>query len=625
MKIFEGKILRINLSTFDISYKDFNKYKKFIGGRGVNQYILFNELPLGISPFDPSNLLTIGAGILAGTDAPGACRLSVDSKNALTDGIGSGNCGGYFAAEMRFSGINNIILKGRCPNLSYIYINDGDIKIIDAKNLKGKSTSETKKLLEEKHGDVKVLCIGPAGENLVRSSCIIVDGARAVGRCGLGAIMGSKNLKAIAVKGTGKIKVKNPNTFKKIAEKAVKKMNTSDFAKRRLKYGVYCYDEPWDIESPYRNFSGKVPPIENKKRLMPDVFLKYKKGTKGCSSCPIKCWAIYEFEENGEVVHVEALQGDSLLDFGAKLDMPNAKTVLKAHALCNDLGLDVDNASGVIAWAVECYERGLLTKDDTDGLALHWGNSEVVFKLLKNIALRKGFGNILAEGCKKASKKIGRGTEKYCIHMKGQELFECLWLFPSWILGTVVSPRGGTHTRGAIHESTRLQNIDGTIYKKYFGISSIGKPTDYKDKERLVFFFARLEAFLDCVGVCFFTNSERLDMLLPEDYAKLLSAATGNYIDENEVLRIGERAYNIEKAFNVLHTDWGREDDMPPDLFVNVALDGKYKIDLEKWNKLLNRYYKIHGWNKMGFPTKKTLDKLGLSNLAEKLKKKINK
>ena len=137
MNIFEGKILRINLSTFDISYEDFNKYKKFIGGRGVNQYILFNELPLGISPFDPSNLLTIGAGILAGTDAPGACRLSVDSKNVFTDGIGSGNCGGYFAAEMRFSGINNIVLKGRCPNLSYIYINDRDIKLIDAKNLKG--------------------------------------------------------------------------------------------------------------------------------------------------------------------------------------------------------------------------------------------------------------------------------------------------------------------------------------------------------------------------------------------------------------------------------------------------------------------------------------------------------
>jgi len=621
MNIFEGKILRINLSLSKVSYENFDKYKEFIGGRGVNQYILFNELPLNISPFDSSNILAIGAGILAGTDAPGASRLSIDSKNALTNGIGSSNCGGYFAAEMRFSGINNIVLKGRCPNLSYIYIDDGDIEIIDAEDLKGKSTTETEKVLKEKHGDIKVLCIGPAGENLVRSSCIIVDGARAAGRCGLGAIMGSKNLKAIAVKGSGKVEIHSPGVFQRIVEELVKKMKANEFNKKRMRYGVYCY-EPWDIESPYRNFSGKVPPAENKKRLMPDVFLKYKKGEKSCSSCPINCWVIYEFEEDGKLIHIEALQGNDPHNFGAKLDMPDAKTVLKAHALCNDLGLDVDNASGVIAWAMECYEKGLLTKNDTDGLALHWGDSKVVFELLKNIAFRKGFGNILAEGCKIASKKIGRGTEKHCIHVKGQELFECLWQSPSWALGTVVSPRGGTHTRGAAIEG-RFQNIDRTACEKYVGIPSIGKPVDYKNKERLVFFFERLEGFLDCVGICMFTNSLRLDMILPEDYAQLFSVATGNYIDEDEVLRIGERTYNVEKAFNVLHTNWEREDDVPPERFVNVPLDGKYKIDLEEWDKMLDRYYALHGWNVQGLPTKKMLVNLGLRDIAEKLGNRI--
>jgi len=622
MNVLEGKVLRIDLSVPKVFYENFDKYRKFIGGRGVNQYILFNELPLGISPFDLSNILAIGAGILAGTYAPGASRLNVDSKNVLTGGIGSGNSGGYFAAKMRFAGINNIIIRGRSPKLSYILIDDGDTKIIDAEELKGKSTTETVKILKEKHGDVKVLCIGPAGENLVKISCIIVDEARAVGRCGLGAVMGSKNLKAVAVKGTGKIEVHNPDKFRKIVRESVEKINNNEFNKKRMKYGVFCY-EPWDIESPYRNFSGKVPPIENKEKLMPDVFLKYKKDAKGCYSCPIRCWTTHEFKEDGKLIHVEAFEGNDPHSFGAKLDMPDAKKVLEAHGVCNDLGLDVDSTSGVIAWATECYEKGLLTKKDTDGLALHWGDSKVIFELFKKIADREGFGDLLSEGCKRASEKVGKGTEKCCIHVKGQDLFESLWQSPSWALGTVVSARGGGHTRGAVIED-RLINIDSNICKKYFGVPTIGDKTQYKDKERLVFFFERLEAFLDSVGICVFTNSLRVDMLTLDDYAKLFSSATGEDIDEDGLLYIGERIHNVEKSFNVLHTNWDRRNDMPPERFVDVPLDGKYRIDLDKWNKMLDRYYALHGWDSRGLPTKKTLNKLGLSNIAEKLGEKIS-
>jgi len=621
MNVLEGKILRIDLSVSKASYEDFDKYREFIGGRGVNQYILFHELPLNISPFDSANILAFGAGILCGTDAPGASRLSIDSKNTLTEGIGSSNSGGYFASEMRFAGINNIIIRGRCSNLSYILIDNENVKIIDAKDLKGKTTTETDKILKERHKGVKVLSIGLAGENLVRSSCVIIDGARAAGRCGLGAIMGSKNLKAIAVKGNKRIDVYEPERFQEIVGNLNEKLRNNEFNKSRMKYGVFCYP-PWDIESPYRNFSGKVPPPENKERLMPDVFLKYKVDQKGCSSCPIRCWTIHEFKEEDKLVHAEALQGNDPHNFGAKLDLADAKIVLKAHALCNDLGLDVDNASGAISWAMECYEKGLLTKEDTDGLVLKWGDSEVVFELLRKIASREGFGYLLAEGCKRASEEIGRGTEKYCIHVKGQELFECLWQSPSWALGTMVSPRGGGHTRGAVIEN-RLVDLDSEICKRYFGVSSIGDMSQYKNKERMVYFFERLEAFLDCVGICMFTNSLRVDMLMPEDYALLFSAATGNSIDWHEVLRIGERTQNIEKAFNVLHTDWGRREDTPPERFVNTPLDGKYSVDIDEWNKMLDRYYDLHGWDTRGLPTKKTLDKLGLSDVAEGLGEKI--
>lgn len=621
MKVFEGKILRIDLSSSGVLHEPLDAYRPFVGGRGVNQYILLNELSLNLSPFDPSSRIVIGAGILAGTDAPAACRLSVDSRNALTDGIGSSNCGGFFASEMRFAGVNHIVLTGKCPGLSYLYIEDGEIKLIDANDLKGKLTTETERILKDRHGDVKVLCIGPAGENLVRSACLIADGARAAARCGLGSVMGSKQLKAIAVKGTGSVEVEHPETFRKIVDGLLKKLSTNEFNQKRMKYGVFCY-EPWNIESPYRNFSGKVPPPENKRRLSPDQFLKFKKGEKGCFACPIRCWAIHEFEEGDHVLRSEALQGNDPHNFGAKLDLPDPKEVLKAHALCNDLGLDVDNASGVISWAMECYERGLLTRKDTNGLALQWGDAQIVFRLLRDIAFRRGFGDLLAEGSKIASKRIGRGSEDYCVDVKGQELFECLWLSPSWALGTMVSPRGGTHTRGAAIEG-RFQDIDRETSEKYFGIPSIGKPADYENKERLVFFFERLEAFLDCIGICMFTNSLRLDMLLPEDYVQLFSAATGQEIDVQELLRIGERTHNVEKAFNVLHTSWDRRDDMPPHRFTTVPLDGKYRIDLEQWNALLDQYYALHGWDSRGLPTRKTLTRLGLDDIADRLGNRI--
>lgn len=627
MEIFDGKILRINLTTFNIAYEDFYNYKKYIGGRAVNQYILFNELPIRVTPFNPSNILAIGAGIFAGTNIIGASRLNIDSINVLTGGIGSSNSGGYFAEELRLAGINNIILKGKCPQTSYLYINDGTIKIIEAEDLKGMYTSDVKKILEKRHGNVRVLCIGPAGENLVRSANIIVDGARSASRCGLGAVMGSKNLKAIIVKGTGSIKLNDPDEVQKISDQWIEKLNSSDFIKRRTKYGVYCYEEPWVIEGCYRNFCGKDPVQAKRKKIMPDVFLKYKVGSKSCSACPIKCWAVHEYEENNEIIQVEEFQGDCIAGFAGKTDISEPKRLLQIHKLCNDLGLDEDNAAGAISWAMECYERGLLTKKDTNNIDLRWGNSEAVLKLLKDIALRKGFGNILAEGSHRASKEIGRGTNESSICVKGQELMEDLWKDMSWALGTVVSPRGGTHTRGAAL-SRRLENLDCDTYSRYFGTPNIGEPTDYRHKEKLVYFFERLHAFLDCVGICFFMSSWSLSLLLPEDYARMFSAATGDNISAEKLLYIGERAHNIEKAFNVLHTNWGRKEDMPPKRFMDISLDGKFKIDRGKWNVLLSRYYNIHEWDENGFPKIEILNKLGLNKIAVKLKERnrfINK
>jgi aldehyde:ferredoxin oxidoreductase len=620
MNALDGKVVRVDLSTREVNFERYEQYAEWIGGQGVNQYILFDELPLGISPYDPSNILAIGTGALVGTSAPGSSRTNIDTLNPFTGGIGSSNAGGNFARELRFAGINNIVIKGKADRLVYLCIEDERVDIIDAPHLRSKTVSQTAELLRSELGDqFKLMIIGPAGENLVRSACVIVDEARAGGRCGIGAVMGSKNIKAIAVRGTRSVEPADPNTFDSIVKECLDKINASPFARAASRYGVYR-QEPWEIESPYRNFSGEIPSPEKKKRILPDAFLPYMVASKTCGSCPMHCWKVYRVLHEGKPVVCEALQINSIHNFAARLDLFDPETVLTAHALCNDLGLDQDNASGVIAWAFECYEKGLITKKETGGLELQWGNEEVVYELLKSIAYRRGFGNLLAEGCKRASEKLP-GTGDCCIHVKGQELFEILWACPAWALGTVVAARGGTHTRGAV-KTERLKDVSGSVCQRLFGIPSVAEKGSYENKEYLVFFFEKLQALSNSLGMCYFVHGlSAADMLLPEDYARLYSAATGISTDSNRMMWFGERIFNLEKCFNVLHTEWTRKDDMPPKRFMTQPLNGKFTIDPAAWEEMLDRYYGLHGWDKRtGKPLRETLERLDLGAIGGRLK-----
>jgi aldehyde:ferredoxin oxidoreductase len=617
LHVADGKVLRINLSTRKVSFEP-SGHRELVGGRGVNQYILFKELPLRVDAFDPRNILTIGAGLLVGTDAPAACRISIDTKSPLTGGIGSANVGGNFGFELKSAGIANIVIHGRADKLVYILIDDGDVEIKDARHLSQMTVSETEEALTRDLGeDYQKMSIGPAGENLARTSCVIVNRARSASRCGIGSVFGSKNVKAIAVRGSQEIEVSNAQKFSRLVEDCYEKMENSGFNRRRKKYGAYCYEEPWQIETPYRNFSGDIPPEEKKLKLTPDAFLKLKIGQKTCRSCPIGCWSIYRFKHENEWIVTEALQGNDIKNFGAKLDLDEPEDILYAHHLCDELGLDEDATSNVIAWAFECFEKRLINEDKTDGLKLSWGNKEAVFKLVTKIAHRDGFGDILADGCKAASERLGCGSD-CCVHVKGNDLYECLWMSPSWALGVVVSPRGGTHTRGAVMED-RIRGTPEEMCRRYFGSALTGSSTSYEGKESLVVFMERLNAVLDCLGICMFTHSGTLSMLLPEHYAALLSAASGIDVQFSELMRIGERVHTLEKCFNILHTNWTRKDDLPPRRFTDRPLAGKYRISMRKWNKLLDRYYKLHGWSSDGRPTKRRLSELGLKEVYDTL------
>lgn len=612
--------MRINLSDGTIRHDSYTKYGNYWGGRGANQAFLFNEFSRGTDALSPRSVLAVGAGLLCGTTAPGASRVSIDTKNTLTGGIGSSNVGGDFGAALRTAGIVNLLIVGRSRKPTYLYINDDNIQLRDATPFQYGLVPEVNlALLEEVGNDFQTLIIGPAGEHLVRQACVIVGNARAAGRSGAGAVMGSKNLKAIVVKGSREVRAVQQRKFDELSKAFTDRLRDHPFNKRRSRYGVYCYEDPWGMETPYRNFSGEEFPEKKKAILSPDAFFKFHCDTKRCGSCPIECWASHKIPtENGGGI-VEALQGNDPDNFGAKLDIADPIGVLKAHKLCNDLGLDVDVTSNAISWSMDCFERGIIDETDTRGLRLEWGNQELIFELIRQIAYREKFGNTLAEGCKRASDIVGKGSGALCYNIKGNDLFECLWASPPWAFGTVVSPRGGTHTRGAVIRD-RIGETPANLCMKLFGVPTVPPAGSYDNVEKLVVFMERLNAVLDSLGLCMFTHSYRLDMLLPEDYAELLSAATGEEVSETSLMTMGERIHTLEKCFNVLHTNWCRDDDYPPIHFTRPQAGNKYCIDLEKWHELLDRYYMQHGWDKeSGSPTRTALMNLGMSDICSAL------
>ena len=635
MNSTDGKILRIHLSTHKIGREKTGELaKRFLGGRGINQWILFQELPPSIPSLSPENIITFGTGPLVGTLVPAACRLSIDSKNPFTNGIGSSSCGGNFAPELRFAGYNHVVVQGKAETPVYIFIDDDRVEIREAAHIWGKTTWETDAKIKEEIGDpnIQLVYIGPAGENLVRGACIITDLEKAAGRCGLGAVMGSKNLKAIAVRGTGSIEIPHPRAFMRGVDEVLEKLRANQFLRRRGEYGVYG-QVLWGEnirESSWRNFQGgTIPQPEQIASIHPDIFLKkFKKKNISCWSCPIRCRVLHEVQEGRyRGLLSEGLENNDIQLFGAKLNVFDPAAILYLRSLCNQYGLDTDNITGVMAWALECYQRGMIDEDTTDGLRLEWGDVDTYIQLIKKITYREGFGNILAEGSQRASEIIGKGTGRYAIHVKGQDLAEQLWVHKGWALGTVLSARGGTHTRGAVL-STRFESLSPELCRKYYGLEKIGAPNEYGGKAQFVSFFERLQALADSLGLCTFATilwappPEAMDQ---RDMARFLSACTGMDINQEELMLIGERIHNLEKAFNVLHTNWTRREDYPPARFVEepVTIPGPFRgecLPLDKWDKMLDEYYGLHGWDKKtSWPTRKTLDKLGLREVADTL------
>lgn len=629
-----GKILEVDLSTGAVTTSSSQGYSDgVIGGPGIAIKAMLDRIPTGTRPLDPENIIVFSAGVLVGTTAPAACRTHVASMNAFNGGYGAASAAGFFAPELKYAGYDNIIVTGAAKELVYLYICDDKVEIRKADFLCGLNTWETEDAVHQAHDDetLQVLSIGPAGENLVLSANIMVSRFRSASRCGLGAIMGSKGLKAIAVRGTGSVHVAQPKEFFHACGRANDKIRSNTTVKMLRKFGTPASFPQWNKigNLPGKNYQTTTLTDEGARNFTPARLHKEAiQRNFGCFSCPIHCTQ-YNKLTSGKYKGLagEKLECQAFWDFGAKLEIDSVATVIKGSNLCGQLGLDMNNATGSISWAMECFQRGLLTLEDTGGLDLSWGNDDAVIELLHQIANQtSGLGRLLKDGTLEAARKLGKGSEAYVLHIKGQDLAEEFRALVGWALGIMVSERGGGHTNGA--PLAERYSITAERSMELFGVETASKGLEYEGKAEIVVYYQKFHAALEALGICFFgSNWLGAELLGPEDFVVLYNLANGTDIDVAAFFEAGERTHNLHKLFNLKHTDFKREDDVPQDRMFEVPETSRqFEIGLErkKWETMLDQYYEVHGWDKRtGRPTAQSLSKLGLSEYASLLKSEV--
>ena len=620
-----GKILRVDLSAEKVRVEENIYSERWIAGRALSSWILLNEMDPTTKWSDPENYLIFGAGALIGTIAPASCRTNIDTINVFNNGKGSSNFGGHFSPEMKFAGFDQIIINGKAEKPVYLFISDGNAEIRDASHLWGKNTYETEDILKKELRDnkIEIASIGPAGENLVHGSAIIIDCGRAAGGSGVGCIMGDKKLKAIVVRGHNSVKVAHPEEFLQRAYKAYQKIITRPtakvFRKKTLAGMVYNdsqqFDELWEMMHSIKNSQDVHWSREQRSKIMGKEGVgKFFKKIQACYACPVGCQPYSEINE-GKFKGSKGLgYWINSVMWSGKMDVTDPEASLRYHLRANQLGLDGDDSSVVMSWAFEAYEKGLLTKEDTDGLDLTWGNFDAMLELQEKIASRDGFGDFLADGVVAAAKKLGKGSEKFAINQKGQDTLDPYRVCKGWSLACATSPIAGRHMRGSI-------NIPIAFGPK--GVKF--NPYSYKDQPPIVFWELRAKEIEDIIGICVYVGTwSGVYALEPSDYVELTNLALGINLTEEDFMLLGQRGYNLEKAFNTIHVGFKRKDDLPHRrFFEDPILSGPHKgetLNKEKYNSMLDAFYELHGWDKeTSWQTRKTLESLGLSDVAEKL------
>lgn len=621
-KGYAGKVLRINVSdgSYRIEHLDMKLARQYIGGRGFNAVRLYKEVPAGTDPVGPDNKLMVATGPLVGTMFPTASRFNVSARSPLTGIFGDTNAGGHFAPEMKFAGYDQIIVEGRAEKPSYISIRDDLVEVKDADGIWGGTVFEADIGIKRQLGDpwTQTLICGPAAENGVKYAGLFANQVRAAARTGMGTVMASKNIKGIAVRGTGAIEVHDTEGFEELVlalEGEIR--NHEQFEGRRLmgttrilmmaNRGGFL---------PTRNYTQGT--FEYAHEVSGErLAAEYNVKGRGCFACTVPCSRIYTIKDGPfKGVHGEGPEYESLGSFTSRLGNRDIELALVANDLCNQLGIDILSTVGAIGWAMELYENGGLSQEETGGLELNWGNKETIITLIHQISKREGFGDILADGAFKAAEKLGKGQE-YVVAVKGMDL---IMADPRGLkgfgLGYAVSTRGGDHLRS--EPFIELED-DPAIGQEMFGAPGATMRMSDTGKGKLITYFEDWCAVIDALQPCKNIMENMMLLQFPRA-AEALELTTGIRLTEQEMRDAGSRIINIERMFGI-REGIGRKDDTVPKRFTDTPLtEGGSSGSVMDIELMLDEYYTERGWSlETGHPTPEALRALGLGHVVKDL------
>jgi aldehyde:ferredoxin oxidoreductase len=625
-----GTNLEIDLSQGEVkkTENDLRLNEDYLGGRGVDTKLLWDRVPAEVSPFSSQNLLIFGTGVLTGTLAPGTNRTIITTRSPQTNLLTYSSMGGFWAPELKHAGYDRIIISGKSSAPVYLWINDDRIEIRDASHLWGKDVRETQRIIREelKNNKVQSLCIGPAGENRVAAASIEHSTGASASRS-VGAVMGDKRIKAVAVYGTKDVNISKPSAFIETCEGILKKTG-----KLKTYYENWSYEVAGSLINvgAYGNL-GQEMPIENAGKLHADFVEKLKTRSSSCYNCGMACKIAMSLPD-GEYSFVKC-QSWFLFMFATKIQ--DLDFNLKCYNLCEKYGLDTISTSRYIGFAIDLYEKGILNKADTEGLDLEWGNKDVALSLIEKIARREGIGAVLANGVYEAARQIGKGAEEYAYHNKKLELAPYALDAPQRALRAVITDKadltraGSGILRNALSRPKEWKEAylksgffpyPKELEKNFLG-DITGSVNDYEEFIPIVSYDVDRYTLCDCTGLCIYWAGFWLyNPILPIDHLNLISYATGMDFDETESITIAKRIGALNRGYNVM-LGIRRDDDTVPERYFRESSSNRF-LDREKFNRMLDSAYKLMGWNSEGIPSKEELDRLGLDYVRRELEQR---
>jgi aldehyde:ferredoxin oxidoreductase len=618
---YNGKIMRVDLGKKATTVESPSEtiYRRYMGGSALSLYFLLKEQKPGVDPLGPENKLIFMSNAMSGVALPGLTRYTVAARSPLTGAFGEAEAGGFWGPELKLAGFDGVIVDGCSPEPVYLWIKDGEAEIRDASKLWGKDTEEVQTLIREELGDkrIRVAQCGQAGEKLVRYACVLNELKHVNGRTGMGAVMGSKNLRAIAVRGTGEISMADPEKVKQIRKEFAELLPKSALGPTFKKLGTPVFLMGLQVAGilPTRNF--KVGKFEGAEAISAETLEKtVLEGPKGCYSCPVLCKRTVRIEgKYSAKPEYGGPEYETLASLGSFCGIDNLEAICHGNELCNRWGLDSISTGVNIAFAMECTEQGILTRNDTDKIDLRFGNADGMLEMIRKIAFREGFGDILAEGVRRAAEKIGKGAERYAMHIKGLEapLHDPRGKYGVG-LSFALSPTGADHIEAPHDTSFVTDNIMLNAMKP-LGVLEPMSATEMGPEK--VFQFAHTQkvfSFNNSLGICNFSAVPYSAYTLPV-IAEAVEAVTGWNTSLHEIMEVGERAITMARMFNV-REGFSSKDDYLPDRLFEPLEEGtvqEKRIDREEFAEGLRLYYEAMGWDsKTGFPTDGRLAYLGL-------------